>query len=135
MPIDALNPPGVPDPAQYTQVAVATGTRTVYVAGQVARDADGNPVGEGDLAAQTAQAMRNVATVLAGVGGTWEDVAALTVYVVGLDQQRLAEFGQGAERAAVELGNRARRPVTLVGVAALAEPHLLVEIQATAVLP
>lgn len=135
MPIDALNPPGVPDPAQYTQVAVATGTRTVYVAGQVARDADGNRVGEGDLAAQTTQAMRNVATVLAGVGGTWEDVAALTVYVVGLDQQRLAEFGQGAERAAVELGNRARRPVTLVGVAALAEPDLLVEIQATAVLP
>ena len=43
-------------------MAVATGTRTVYLAGQVARAADGTPVGAGDLAAQVEQAYLNVAT-------------------------------------------------------------------------
>jgi enamine deaminase RidA (YjgF/YER057c/UK114 family) len=50
MPVQLLNPPGLPQPEFYRQLAVATGTRTVYLAGQVARNADGAPVGAGDLA-------------------------------------------------------------------------------------
>ena len=57
-----LNPPGLPAPDFYSQVAVATGTRTVYLAGQVARAADGSPVGAGDLEAQVEQAFLMVAT-------------------------------------------------------------------------
>jgi enamine deaminase RidA (YjgF/YER057c/UK114 family) len=62
MPVELLNPEGLPKPDVYRQVAVATGSRLVFVSGQVARDADGNAVGTGDLAAQVEQAMRNVAT-------------------------------------------------------------------------
>ncbi|PVY96715.1 RidA family protein [Actinomycetospora cinnamomea] len=134
MPVDRINPSGLPAPGIYRQVAVATGTRTAHLAGQVARTADGSPVGAGDLAAQTEQAYRNVATALAAVGGTFADVAKLTIYVVDLTPEKLEPLVEGAMRAAADLGEVATA-LTLVGVTALAEPDLLVEVDATAVLP
>jgi enamine deaminase RidA (YjgF/YER057c/UK114 family) len=134
MTVELLNPAGLPVPDVYAQVAVARGTRTVYLAGQVARTAEGDPVGAGDLAAQTEQAFLNVATALAGAGGTFADVAKLTVYVVDWEPAKMAAFGEGAGRAAARLGVDPVKPVTLVGVQALGEPDLLVEIDAVAVL-
>jgi enamine deaminase RidA (YjgF/YER057c/UK114 family) len=135
MPVDVLNPDGLPKPDVYRQVAIATGSRMVFLAGQVARDADGAPVGAGDLAAQVEQAFRNVATALDAAGGTFDDVAKLTVYVVDWAPEKMAALGEGIGRASAALGIEAVRPVTLIGVAALAEPDLLVEVEATAVLP
>ena len=135
MTVEVLNPEGLPQPDAYRQVAVATGTRLVFIAGQVARDADGTPVGAGDLAAQVAQALKNVATALDAVGGTFADVARLTIYVVDWTPDKMGALGEGAGRAAGELGIDPVRPITLIGVAALAEPDLLVEVEATAVLP
>jgi enamine deaminase RidA (YjgF/YER057c/UK114 family) len=134
MTVELLNPAGLPAPDVYRQVAVATGTRTVYVSGQVARTADGTPVGPGALAAQTEQAYRNVATALAGVGGTLADVAKMTVYVVDLTPEKMGGFGEGAMRAAMALG-QVTPAITLIGVTALGEPDLLVEVEAVAVLP
>ena len=134
MPVQLLNPEGLPQPEHYVQVAVATGSRTVYLSGQVARDADGNPVGPGDLAAQVEQAYSNVATALAAVGGSYDDIAKLTVYVVDWSPEKLADLGAGLRRVAERLGVDPRKPVTLLGVAALAEPDLLVEVEAVAVL-
>jgi hypothetical protein len=57
MSVTVFNPDGLHKPAFYRQVAVATGSRLVFVAGQIARDPDGNTVGAGDLAAQTTQAL------------------------------------------------------------------------------
>jgi enamine deaminase RidA (YjgF/YER057c/UK114 family) len=135
VPIQLLDPPGIPVPEHYRQVAVATGTRTVFLAGQVARAADGSPVGGGDLAAQVEQAYLNVATALAGVGGTFDDVAKLTLYVVDWSPAKLPDLGAGVARAAERLGVDPTRPVTLIPVAALGEPDLLVEVDAVAVLP
>ena len=134
MAIELLNPPGIPAPDFYRQVAVATGTRTVYLSGQVARDGEGNPVGPGDLAAQVEQAYSNVATALAAVGGTFDDVAKLTVYVVDWSPEKLAGLGEGVARVAERLGVDPRKPITLLGVASLGEPDLLVEVEAIAVL-
>ena len=134
MPVQLLNPEGLPRPEHYVQVAVATGSRTVYLSGQVARDAEGNPVGTGDLSAQVEQAFSNVATALAAVGGTYDDVAKLTVYVVDWSPDKLADLGAGLGRVAERLGVDPRKPVTLLGVAALGEPDLLVEVEAVAVL-
>ena len=134
MSVELLNPAGLPAPDMYRQVAVATGTRTVFVSGQVARTADGTPVGPGDLAAQTEQAYRNVATALDAVGATLHDVAKMTVYVVDLTPEKMGGFGEGAMRAAAALG-QVTPAITLVGVTALGEPDLLVEVEATAVLP
>ena len=101
----------------------------VFVSGQVALDADGNLVGPGDLGAQTAQTMRKLATALAAAGATFADVAKITTYVVGyrpehrsvISQARSSFFPQGAPPAS-----------TLVGVAALAAPEWLIEIEAIA---
>jgi enamine deaminase RidA (YjgF/YER057c/UK114 family) len=135
VPIEMLNPDGLPKPEVYRQMSVATGSRTVYLSGQVARTADGEPVGPGDLAAQTEQAYLNVATALAAVGGTFDDVAKLNVYVVDLAPEMIDDFGAGVMRAAERLGIDPTKPITLLGVASLAEPDLLIEVEATAVLP
>ena len=138
MTVELLNPAGLPAPDIYRQVAVATGTRTVYVSGQVARTADGTHRravgGAGDLAGQTEQAYRNVAVALAGVGASLTDVAKMTVYVVDLAPEKMALFGEGAMRAAADLG-LVTPAITMIGVTALGEPDLLVEVEATAVLP
>ena len=108
MAIELSNPAGIPAPAFYRQMAVATGSRTVYLAGQVARTADGEPVGAGDLAAQVEQAYLNVATALDSVGGSFDDVAKLTVYVVGWTQELLPALGAGVARVAERLGPGAK---------------------------
>jgi enamine deaminase RidA (YjgF/YER057c/UK114 family) len=82
MTIKLVNPDGLPQVDIYRQVSVATGSKLILVAGQIACDADGNTVGVGDLAAQVEQCYLNVATALAEVGGSFEDVAKLTVYLV-----------------------------------------------------
>ena len=134
MSIQLVNPDGLPVPEVYAQLAVASGARTVYLSGQVARDAHGEPVGADDLAAQVEQAYANVATALASVGGSFADVAKLTVYVVDWTPDKMAALGEGVGRVAARLGIDPVKPITLIGVAALGEPDLLVEVEATAVL-
>ncbi|MDO9455512.1 RidA family protein [Nocardioides sp.] len=136
MSVERLNPPGLPVGPAYHQVSIAAGTRFVSIAGQVARDADGTPVGAGDLAAQVTQSYLNVVTGLEGAGATVADLASVTVYVVGWTPDQMGPLMEGLVRATTQLGIEPGPlpPATLIGVAALAEPDLLVEIQATAVL-
>jgi len=134
MTVECTDPPGLPVPGVYRQMAVARGSRTVYLAGQVARTAEGEPVGPGDLAAQAEQAFLNVATALEAAGGTFDDVAKVTLYVVDWGPDKMAALGEGVFRAAARLGVGVRKPVTLLSVTALGEPDLLVEVEAVAVL-
>jgi enamine deaminase RidA (YjgF/YER057c/UK114 family) len=132
--VELVNPDGLPKPEVYRQLSIATGSKLVFLAGQVARDAGGSPVGGGDLAAQVEQAYLNIATALAGIGGSFDDVAKLTIYVVDWTPDKLPLLGEGVARAAAKLGVDPVKPITLLGVAALGEPDLLVEVEATAVL-
>jgi enamine deaminase RidA (YjgF/YER057c/UK114 family) len=66
----------------FSQVVVASGTRTIYTAGQVSIDERGALVGADDLAAQTEQAMRNVGLALAAAGASYAAVVKITTYVV-----------------------------------------------------
>ncbi len=134
MAIELLNPDGLAEPETHWQVAVATGSRLVFLSGQVARGATGEPVGRGDLAAQVVQAYLNVATALGAVGGSFDDIAKLTLYVVGWSADRMDALGAGVERAAARLGVDPLKPTTLIPVTALAEPDLLVEVDVVAVL-
>lgn len=133
MAIELLNPPALPASPIYAQVAVATGARTVYVSGQVAITADGTHVGPGDLAAQVEQAYLNLAAALEAAGATFADVASQRVYVVDWAPEKVAALGEGVGRVAEKLGFRPTA-MTLIGVVALGEPDLLVEIEAVAVL-
>ena len=136
MAITLINPRGLQQVDIYRQVAVATGSRLVFIAGQVARDGEGRAVGAGDLAAQVEQSYVNVGVALAEAGGTLDDLAKVTVYVVDWTAEKMPALVEGLSRASMRLGagGGPLPPSTLIGVAALAEPDLLVEIEATAVI-
>ncbi|MFJ8664063.1 RidA family protein [Streptomyces sp. NPDC093795] len=134
MSVTLLNPEGLPKPEVYRQMSVATGSKLVFLAGQVARDADGRPVGPGDFPAQVEQCYLNISTALAAIGGSFDDVAKLTVYVVDWSPEKMPLLGEGVGRAAAKLGIDPVKPITLLGVAALGDPDLLVEVEATAVI-
>ncbi|WP_328500239.1 RidA family protein [Streptomyces sp. NBC_00457] len=134
MAITLVNPDGLPKIDVYRQVSIASGSRLVFIAGQVAWDAEGTTIGEGDLAAQVEQSYLNVATALAEVGGSFDDVAKLTFYVVDWTPDKMPPLLEGISRAAAKLGVTSAPPATLIGVAALDVPDHLVEIEATAVL-
>ena len=129
MTLELINPEGLPTPASYTQVIAATGSRLVFVAGQVADDAQSNLVGPGDLAAQARQAFANVGRSLAAAGAAPEQVTKITIYVVHHRPEYLPEISDA--RMAV-FGDH--KPAdTLVGVETLADPGYLIEVDAIAV--
>lgn len=134
MALTLKNPDGLPKIDVYRQVAIASGSKLVFIAGQVAWGADGITVGEGDLAAQVEQCYLNIGAALAGAGGSFGDVAKLTVYVVDWTPDQMPTLLEGISRAAAKLGVTPAPPATLLGVAALDVPDHLVEIEATAVL-
>lgn len=130
MTLKLINPAGLPTPASYTQVIVANGSRLVFLAGQVADDPSGNLVGPGDLAAQAHQAFANVGCALAAAGARPDQVTRITIYVV---QHRPEYLPLISEARAAVFGHH--KPAdTLVGVATLAEPGYLIEVDAIAVL-
>ncbi|APE34759.1 enamine deaminase RidA [Nocardia mangyaensis] len=134
MVVKLVNPECLSKPEVYRQLSIAQGSRLVFLAGQVARDADGAPVGAGDFAAQVEQAYLNVGLALAEIGGSFDDVAKLTIYVVDWNEAKYPLLGEGVARAAARLGVDPLKPITLIGVAALGEADIMVEVEATAVL-
>lgn len=134
MAVVRANPDGIFKPDSYSQIATASGSRTVYMSGQVSQDETGKVVGINDLAAQAEQCYRNVVIALKGAGASFADVAKITVFVVNWSPEKMEQFVGGVMRAATELGFDPRTPTTLIGVQALASPELLVEVEAVAVL-
>jgi enamine deaminase RidA (YjgF/YER057c/UK114 family) len=114
----------------FSQVVAASGRRTIYTAGQVSIDERGALVGAADLAAQTAQAMRNVGLALSAVGASYADIVKITTYVVNYKPEHRSMIG---EARAPFFANGTPPASTLVGVAALALPEWIVEIEAIAV--
>lgn len=122
----SLNPSSVPHSPFYAQgIEVAPGGRTVYVSGQVGVGPDGAP--EEGVAAQARRAVTNVHAVLAEAGMGPECVVSQRVYLTSAEA--VPEFiGAAAEFLGAE-----PPATTLLIVAALADPTLLVEIEAVAV--
>lgn len=135
MPVELSNVPGRAEPEAFVHVGVATGSRTVYVSGQVSQDADGATVAKGDLAGQAEQALLNVASALDSVGASYDDVAKVTLYLVDWEASKLEALGAGIAAAAAKLGVDPIKPATLIGVQSLFDPDYLIEIEAIAVLP
>lgn len=122
-----INPPELFDPPGFSHVAVASGQRFVFVAGQTAITPDFAVVGEGDLAAQTRASMECVGIALRAAGADWDDVVRRTIYTVAP-----TEF-EVITRAIEEVtGDSLHPPQTIIGVTGLALPQLMIEIEVTA---
>jgi len=130
MALELLNPSTLHTPRSYTHVIAATGGRLVFIAGQAADDVDGNLVGRGDLAAQAQQAFTNLGLALAAAGARPDQVARITIYVVGHRPAYLPII----ETARVTLFGEHKPTDALVGIETLAEPDYLIEVDAIAVL-
>jgi 2-iminobutanoate/2-iminopropanoate deaminase len=100
---------------------------TIYVSGQVAYDANGNLVGEGDMKAQTRQVFENIKNVLAAAGARLEDIIKINTYLT--DQSKFMDML--AVRS--EIFGTNPPASTAVVVAGLAFPGLLIEVEAIAI--
>ncbi len=125
-----INPWTWQDEFSFVQANEVSGAqRTLICAGQGSVDAEGRPLHQEDMRAQIIQALDNLETVLRDAGFTLSDVVRLNYYTTDVDR-----FFGVYEVVVTRLAESGCRPSsTLLGVASLAFPELLVEIEATAV--
>ena len=124
-----VNPWKWQDQFAFSQaVEVSGATRTLYCAGQTSVDGEGQPMHAGNMSAQVDQAFQNIATVLEAAGFALSDFVRLNYYTTDVDR-----FFQAHDVVKRHLGHSGSQPAgVLLGVARLAFPDLLVEIEATA---
>jgi 2-iminobutanoate/2-iminopropanoate deaminase len=109
-------------------VRVSHATTTLYLAGQLARDAEGRTVGVGDIRAQTARVIENIRTILRAEGGDLRNLVKLTVYTT--DMRHFDAIAEVRRRYFTD-----DLPAsTIVEVSKLSQPDLLIEIEGVAVL-
>lgn len=126
---EIVNPWQWQDKFGFVQANALTGAaRVVLCAGQTSSDADGNPVHPGDMSAQVGQALDNLETVLGQAGLGLGDVVRLNYYTTDIQ----AFFGASDVLAERFQAAGCRPASTLLGVAALAFPEFMIEIEATA---
>ncbi len=123
-----IQPASAPKPvAEYAHGVEVTGGRTLYTAGQIALDADGQLVGAGDIRDQARQVFRNIQAIVEEAGGEMNDIVKLTTFLTDMDDY--AGF--------VEVRSEFLRPpfpaATLVAVSSLVKPEWLLEVEAIAV--
>jgi len=127
-----LQPDGWAAPKGYANGVAADG-RIVVTAGQIGWDPATGEFASDDFAAQTAQALRNVAAVLAVAGAAPGHLVRLTWYVTDRDAYLASTRDIG--RAYREIFGRHFPAMAVVVVAGLLEARARVEIEATAVIP
>ena len=125
----AINPWTWQDALGFVQAyEIGSAKRTLVCSGQTSVDANGAPLHPGDMAAQLKQAIANLETVLQAGGFDLTDVVRLNYYTTDVDA-----FTAGAAAGMGRLIEVGCVPAsTLLGVARLFHPHILVEIEATA---
>ncbi|MCS7207425.1 MAG: RidA family protein [Dehalococcoidia bacterium] len=127
MPKQIINPPTVHTPiGRGYSHAVKVGN-TVYIAGQVALDAQGTLVGKGDIRAQTDQVFRNLQAVLQACGGSLRDLVKINVYLVRAED--IPAFREVRSRYLAQEPPAS----TLAVICQLASPDFLVEVEGIAV--
>ena len=124
-----VNPWKWQDALGFVQANQVSGSqRTLICSGQTSVDTNGAPLHAGDMAAQITQALDNLETVLKEAGFQLSDVVRLNYYTTDVDR-----FVQSAAVGGRRLAAAGCRPAsTLLGVARLFHPDILIEIEATA---
>jgi enamine deaminase RidA (YjgF/YER057c/UK114 family) len=112
----------------YSHVVSVAKGRSIFISGQLARDASGAIVGVGDMAAQMEQVGRNIQACLAAAGASLSDLVRTTTYTTDIEEYfkhvevRMRYFGVGMPTS------------TTVEVRRLSHPDFLVEVEAMAVI-
>ena len=115
-------------PLGYSHVVEVRGGRTLYIAGQLALDQDGNLIGHDDFRAQVRQVFENLRARLAEGGASFKDVVKLNYYLTDAsDLQALRE----TRNSYINTENPPAS--TLVVVKQLVRPEYLIEVEAVAV--
>lgn len=128
---EVINPPSLPTPPGYSQVVRVSGGTTIYIAGQVALDEGNNLVGRGDFEAQTRQVLTNLVAALDAADARLGNLVKISIYVVDHDEEKLEVIRRVRDEF---FGDITPPASTLLGVAALAVPDLMIEVDAVAVL-
>jgi enamine deaminase RidA (YjgF/YER057c/UK114 family) len=127
-----LKPEGIASASGYSHVVVTQPGKLIFIAGQVANDREGRPIGKDDLKAQAEQVFANVKTALAAAGATFADVVKVTTFVKNY-RPELLPILRGVREKYI---NPEHPPAsTLVGVASLAQDAYLIEMEAVAAVP
>ena len=113
----------------YTHVVTVSGTgKMIFVAGQLARDANGNLVGKGDMRTQIQQVGENIKTGLEAAGATLADIVKTNTFVTNYE-----EYAKHGDMRARYFGP-ATPTSTTVQISRLADPDAMIEIEAIAVI-
>lgn len=110
----------------YSHVAKAG--NTLYIAGQVAQDVEGNLVGKGDFEAQARQAYTNLKNIIEEAGGSLQNIVKMTTF---LTHHNYVETYRSVRN---EFFSEPFAPNTLLIIESLASPDYLIEVEAVAVL-
>jgi enamine deaminase RidA (YjgF/YER057c/UK114 family) len=130
MKVERVDPWSWQDPFQFSQALRITDPRRLLVcSGQASLDPEGRVVGAGDMKRQIEQALANLEAVLAAAGFALSGVVRLVCYTTDVGAYRAASDVLRGRLAAAGV----KPAFSLVGVAELAYPDLMVELEATAV--
>jgi enamine deaminase RidA (YjgF/YER057c/UK114 family) len=127
--VQLLIPDNMPKSIGYSQLAVVSRGKTVFIAGQVALDKSGSVVGKDNFQAQIEQVFENLKAAVEAAGGTFDDIIKLNSYF--LDLSHLTEFREVRDKY-INLKNPPAS--TAIRVPGLFRPEFLVEIEAIAVI-
>ncbi len=127
MPNQVIKPTDVHVPIGRGYNHVIKAGNTIYVAGQVALDKDGNLVGKEDITAQAEQVFKNLQAALAAAGASFQDIVKINTYLTQRDD--LAKLRE--VRSKYFAGEPPAS--TLVFISGLAMPEFLIEVEAIAV--
>ncbi len=124
-----INPPDLATPPNNIYNHVVKVGNTVYIAGQVSRDLDGKTAYVGDVEGQVRQVWANLEKAVIAAGGSLRDIVKTTTYVVGAEN-----LGKVRSARLALLPPEGRPTSTTLVVVGLADPDLLVEVEAIAVI-
>jgi 2-iminobutanoate/2-iminopropanoate deaminase len=126
MPYTSITPAEAKPVAHYKMATRMEGGRLLYIAGQVARDTEGNVLAPGDIRTQAREVFQNLQRVLQAAGGDLADLLKITTYITKSENfpavaEERRRFFPGELPAS-----------TLIIVTSLAQPELLIEVEGMA---